>query len=186
MKRLERFFGVEDLPEAQYDAEYTAKEEALVALIDKLLRSQRFLQALAHGAAKDAEDMSSSLDPHSPAAWSLSKTKASLKVSAQNDEAFEVSYVIPPSTVPEEDGLLHTFDGPRRWHPRLVWSHQDGGMALCLLSFEHVAKGKDREERWACTKLRCDLIASPGGEPTLEEICDLRGPVPHGVRYMRI
>merc|ERR1711920_609933 len=76
--------------------------------------------------------------------------------------------------------------GSRAWGPRLVVAHRNGSLVLVTLLFEYVGAGKDREERWACTTLRAELIATHDGVAANEQICDLRGVLPHGVKYMRI
>jgi len=186
VRRLERFFDVEGLPEADYLSEWTVKEEALEDIVDKLLRSTHFLELLIRGPQDAyADEAAGNADAHRSPAWAQKQRQAHLLAEA---DYVEVSYVLPPpieEPLPEGDGSLDAV-GPRPWHPRLVLAHRDGGLALVMLSFEYVVRGKDREERWACTSLRGDLVAAYRGEPTYECICDLQGPVPHGVRYMRI
>jgi len=176
VQRLERFFDVEGLPEAEYLAEWQAKEEALSQMVDKLLRSQRFLDCMLPGA-------------YSGAGPSDAPPRSSASVASEADNV-EVSYVLPPPGTVGDAVLAHgglsTATGPRAWYPRLIIAHQEGSLALVSVALEHVARGKDRDERWACTSLRADLISFCDGEPACEPICDLRGPVPHGVRYMRI
>jgi len=186
VRRLERFFDVEGLSQAEYLSEWTVKEEALSNMVDKLFRSQRFMDALARGPdeAADAEEGS---------AGDMLTQRSQSRKSGQftpDLEAVEVSYVLPPPLLEESpaDEAVESSDatGPRPWYPRLVVAHRDGGLALITLGFEYVTKGKDREERWACTTLRADLVATFHGEAASECICDLQGPLPHGVRYMRI
>jgi len=184
VRRLERFFDVEGLPEAEYMAEWTVKEEALSNIVEKLLKSHRFMEMLSRG--PDEYTGSEPLDTQQPAPWSQSHKVVSPSAEA---EAVEVSYVLPPPGAAEDAGLAEVVggsSGPRPWAPRLVVAHRGGSLALVSLTFEYVVKGKDREERWACTALRGDLVAAPRGVAAFEQICDLRGPVPHGVRYMRI
>eukprot|EP00747_Dinoflagellata_sp_TGD_P179442 gnl/TRDRNA2_/TRDRNA2_30239_c0_seq1.p1 gnl/TRDRNA2_/TRDRNA2_30239_c0~~gnl/TRDRNA2_/TRDRNA2_30239_c0_seq1.p1 ORF type:complete len:328 (+),score=72.29 gnl/TRDRNA2_/TRDRNA2_30239_c0_seq1:86-1069(+) len=188
-RRLERFFGVETLPEADYLAEWSAKEEALSQIIAKLLLSQRFMLALSEGIVEpeDSTDVR-----HVPS------RKMKRKVEEIAKEV-EVSYVLPPPLDDGEQALdgdsgrdlgAHAAEdalgGP--WQPRLVVAHRGGALALVSLVFEFVeGHGKTgREERWACTQLRGDLIAGVDGEPTTDAIFYVSGPWPHGIRYMRI
>jgi len=159
--RLERFFDVEHLPEEEYLTEWSVKKEALQGVLDKLLKSKRLLELLAES-NQTAEELAS---------------------------VAEFSYILPPA----EGGLSSPMDlalggseGYRPWNPRLVLSHSSGSLALVTLKFQHVNPAKGRDEKWTCTALRAELIASHGGEPASESICDLQGPLPHGVRYMRI
>lgn len=176
VRRLERFFDVEDLPEAEYLVEWQAKEEALSQIVDKLLRSQRFMDCLMPGAFSDsgtAED-----GPRKGEAASADVSQA---------DGVEVSYILPPpGAAGDAVSTVSTATGQRPWSPRLIVAHREGSLAMVSASFEHVARGKDRDERWACTSLRSDLIAFCDGELACESICDLRGPPPHGVRYVRI
>jgi len=183
VRRLERFFGVEGLSEAESFAEWTNKEEALSQIVEKVLRSRHFMDMLVQGPHADIDAASPKPTDYSP--WP--KAKAA-RLSAEA-EAVEVSYVMPPPAAEEDDDTLDVAggDAQRRWAPRLVLAHRGGGLALLALAFEHVAaRGKDREEHWSCTALQGYLVLAGGGEATCEEICDLHGPVPHGVRYMRI
>lgn len=179
-RRLERFFDVETLGELEYIPEWSAKEEALSQMVDKLFKSKEFMNGVASGpevdgSTEEVSEFSTSTN------WKPDKDTAAVVQAAQNG-AVEISYVLPPPT--EEDEAAHSPGAT--WEPRLVLAHRSGGIALVHLAFEHVQKAKDREERWACTKLICDLVASPGGVAGSERICDLRGPLPHGVRYMRV
>lgn len=198
VQRLERFFDVQGLPEDEYLTEWTAKDEALGKVVEKLLRSQRFLECMLPG-AYDAPQGGAGAGADSEArgsdsaAWQQQAggSGASSSTVAEEADAVEVSYVLPPpgavvDGVLGDEGSLSTGTGPRPWAPRLMVAHRLGSLALISVRFEHVPKAKDREERWACTTLRADLVAFPDGEPACEPICDLRGPVPHGVRYMRI
>lgn len=189
VKRLERFFGVEGLSEAEYLTEWTTKEEALSQIVEKVLRSRNFMDTLVQGPPADGHD--ASLKSQDLVPWSRASRAAPQAVAEA--EAVEVSYVLPPPQAEDEDSIdadngeyLVTGDVYRRWLPRLVLAHRGGGLALLALAFERVARGKDNEERWACTSLQGYLVLASGGEATSEEICDLCGPVPHGVRYMRI
>merc|ERR1712194_953557 len=102
---------------------------------------------------------------------------------AVDNSAFEVSYVMPAPVDDAEDAQGHTASGsPNVWRPRLMIASRDGSLALVTLQFEYVIKGKDREERWACTTLRADLVATVEGDYASEQIFDLHGPAPHGVR----
>lgn len=172
VRRLERFFDVEGLPEDEYLTEWSSKDEALSKIVDKLLRSQRFLDCVVTGAV-DAQ--------RGGGAASSNKLE-------NEATSIEVSYVLPPVAIvgSGDDEGSSEGAGPRPWHPRLIIAHRLGSLALVSVSFEHVPGGKDREERWACTSLRTELVALPNGDPACESICDLRGPVPHGVRYVRI
>lgn len=164
VRRLERFFDVERLADDDYLAEWTAKDEALSKIVDKLLRAAHFTDCMVTGGSAEAP-----------------------QASASEANSIEVSYVLPPVAA-LGDGEAEGMDGPgpRPWYPRLIVAHRLGSLALVCVSFEHVPGSKDREERWACTSLRTDLITLPNGEAVCEPICDLRGPVPHGVRYYRI
>lgn len=165
VRRLERFFDVEGLPEDEYLTEWTAKDEALCKMVDKLLRAQRFVDCLVSG---DSSSVGQSKEDEAA--------------------AIEVSYVLPPEALigNVDEASSSEAAGPRPWHPRLIVAHRLGSLALVSSSFEHVAGKKDREERWACTSLRVELVALPNGEPLCESFCDLQGPWPHGVTYMRI
>lgn len=195
MLRLERFFDVEGLSEAEVTAEWTGKEAALSQILEKLLRSQRVLTMLTASPGEAA-----ALDDGGSAS---SEAVGAVKVPTLEvlTSLIEVSYVLPPPA--SEDGSTSTpleFLGrhaqaaasaasaglPPPWAPRLILAHRGGSLILVSLLFEHVVRGKDREERWACTEMRGDLMAAAGGEPTCVPICNLSGPVPHGVRYMRI
>lgn len=173
-RRLERFFDVDGLPDVEYLEEWQTKEEALSQILDKLLRSQRFLECMLPGGFSGASP--SDAPPGS---------RAAVAAVYEADDV-EVSYVLPPPGTVGNQGSLSMATGPRPWFPRLIIAHRDGSLALVNITLEHVAAGKDREERWACTSLRADLIAFCDGEPACESICDLSGPLPHGVRYMRI
>jgi len=167
VRRLERFFDVEGLPDDEYLTEWSSKDEALSKMVDKLLRSQRFVDCMTTGSSEALPGSQSS---------------------GNEATSVEVSFVLPPiGIVGAGDDAADAGPGPRPWYPRLMLAHRLGSIALVSVSFEHVPGKKDREERWACMSLRCDLVALPNGEAaTGESICDLRGPVPHGVRYMRI
>lgn len=171
VRRLERFFDVEGLPEAEYLAEWDAKEQALSQIVDKLFRSQRFLEGLRPGGF-----------PGHSSGMQLAAG------SSEQADSMEVSYILPPT--PWHGGNLATAlqasPGPAPWSPRFVVNHGEGALALVSASFEYVQKGKDRDERWACTSLRSHLIAHSDGEHACEPLCDLRGPMPHGIRYMRL
>jgi len=193
VRRLERFFDVEHLPEADYLIEWRVKEEALADIIDKLLRSHKFIGCMLPGAYTDDDTSEGGLQPAD------AQRQQPGKASRLNTEAdrIEVSYVLPPSGYGRisaaaaadgelGSGALTTQTGPRPWRPRIVLAHREGSLALISAAFEYVARGKDREERWACTALRADLVSYCDGDTTCESICDLRGPLPHGVRYMRI
>eukprot|EP00401_Gymnodinium_catenatum_P066209 CAMPEP_0117530092 /NCGR_PEP_ID=MMETSP0784-20121206/38165_1 /TAXON_ID=39447 /ORGANISM="" /LENGTH=348 /DNA_ID=CAMNT_0005326425 /DNA_START=9 /DNA_END=1055 /DNA_ORIENTATION=- len=181
VRRLERFFDVEGLPEFEYLAEWAAKEEALAGVVEKLLRSPRFAEAFLLG--PDDLDAEHDQDPPRSRRGSLSAAEA------DNLAALvEVSYVLPPPAQ-DDGGTLNDSlgtGGTQPWMPRLIFAHRGGALALVAMVLEHVEKGKDREERWTCTELRSELIATRGGEALGEPICDLKGPLPHGVRYMRI
>eukprot|EP00928_Gymnodinium_smaydae_P033609 TRINITY_DN24021_c0_g1_i1.p1 TRINITY_DN24021_c0_g1~~TRINITY_DN24021_c0_g1_i1.p1 ORF type:complete len:247 (-),score=61.09 TRINITY_DN24021_c0_g1_i1:47-748(-) len=193
-RRIERFFDVDRLPETECMIEWSAKEEALSEVVAKLLKSSRFTEALTRGveALLEAEEASSS----SSASDDLSAASASAThgSSAVGDlaAAVEVSYVLPPAPPADSHDatptvLVDAAVGVRpTWAPRLVITHQNGALVLVTLEFERVEKAKDREARWTCTALRSDLVATVGGEPTAEPIGELRGPLPHGVRYMRL
>lgn len=190
-QRLERFFGIDNVAEADYIAEWHAKEEALSQMVEKLLKSPRFMGMLKRGLDDDV----TSIAEAAQASWSPSRKAGPAHQSVEAAAlSIEVSYILPP--VPsgdDQDGQMfsspqdirHT-GGPRSWHPRLIIAHRSGAFALVMLTLEHVEKVKDRDERWTCTKLRAELLAGPGGECLGEALCDLVGPTPHGVRYMRI
>jgi len=188
VQRLERFFSIDGVSEADYVAEWTAKEEALSQIMEKLLKSSRFMSALARGLEEEGEAVPESTQ----ASWSPSRNKTAQAVEAVALE-IEVSYVLPPAPgTDDEDGDLSATTGlviqggPRLWEPRLVIAHRSGALALLVLALEHVAKGKDRSEKWTCTQLRAELLTGPGGVSMGEPLCDLVGQAPHGVRYMRI
>mmetsp|Transcript_46267 Transcript_46267/g.81387 ORF Transcript_46267/g.81387 Transcript_46267/m.81387 type:complete len:172 (+) Transcript_46267:3-518(+) len=170
-------------------AEWAAKGEAISQIVEKLLKSQRFMNVLAHGVGEEDRNAEAS-----QVAWSSGRKSTPASVEAQG-QFVEVSYVLPPSpalpgessdlaVAPEHQRLGEAW--PRTWWPRLIVAHRSGALALVALALEHVGKGKDREERWTCTQLRVEVVAGPGGEPLVESVCNLIGHVPHGVRYMRI
>lgn len=162
-KRLERFYDVEQLPNDQYLVEWSVKDEALGKILDKLVRSQRFLNCVATGSSEEPD-------------------RAATAIEAGH---LEISYVMPPAV--GVDALTsHSAAGPRPWQARMVIANHMGALVLVNVCLQHVAGRKDRDERWACTHLRADLISNSRGEPMCEMICDLSGPVPHGVQYMRI
>jgi hypothetical protein len=190
-RRLERFFDVEGLPDNEYMVEWSSKEEALSQIVEKVLRSQRFATALTRWMAEDEADGGIITSTPRPDAWT---SERSLGSDSSTVVSVEVSYVLPPpvdgawdDSDKEQDSLGRTQagGGARPWWPRLIVAHSGGAMALLSLSFEHVEHSKDREERWACTALRCQLMASRGGFPAQELVFNMRGPVPHGVRYQR-
>lgn len=192
VRRLERFFDVEGLSEAEYMTEWTAKEQALSQIMEKFLRSQKFTAIIARGPDEDVGDDEETEHQPKPAAWSKSSSTATPNVA---NISAEVSYVLPPPAEEDEVGGSdnqpekvggHGGAGRSVWGPRLIVAHGDCALALVTLRFEYVVKGKDREERWACTTLRADLIATHNGDSVSEQIFDLHGPVPHGVRYMRL
>lgn len=194
--RLERFFAVDGITsEAEVTIEWTAKEDALSQILEKLLRSPRVFAMMTASPGEAA-----ALDD---GGQMVSDPVATVKAPSLQalSSLVEVSYVLPPPA--SEDGSMPTqvdvlgryaqavasaasAGVPPPWAPRLILAHRGGSLILLSLLFEHVVKGKDREERWACTEMRGDLIAAAGGEPTCVPICNLNGPVPHGVRYMRI
>jgi len=183
MRRLERFFDVEGLPEEKYTAEWTNKDEALSQIVDKLLRSPKVMEVLDRG----PDDVHPDLAPDTSFSPLPNRHIARQGTLEASIAAVEVSYVVPPAST--EDGDLSQTDvipGLRQWKPRLLVAHGSGALALATFAFEYVEKGKNREERWACTALRCELVATYGGSAASEPLCDLHGPVPHGVRYMRI
>jgi len=189
-RRLERFFDVHFLPEDEYLQEMQIKEEALSNMVEKLLKSRNFLDHIANGPLGHDHDG----DDENSDSLELSAVRAPERKNAQlGAEAgvVEVSYVHPPPRFEDGTGIevSKSFDrdaGSRTWMPRLVFAHRDGGLALAAMNFQYVLASKDRDERWACTRLRADLIAGLDGEAANEEICCLQGPLPHGVRYMRI
>jgi len=194
VKRLERYFDVEGLDEASYLSEWTAKEEALSNMMEKLLRSPRFMDILARGPSESngAPEVGAGFPPGDVAAlaastpWLHAPARKGTAAVAAEAEAVEVSYVLPP---PQEDAVgPGSLVGSSRlpWEPRLIVAHRGGGLALVSLAFEHVDRDRNREPRWACTFLKAELIAKGHGESAQELICDLSGPVPHGVRYMRV
>lgn len=162
-RRLERFYDVEQLPNDQYIGVWTAKDEALGKILEKLVRSQRFLNCMATGSSEEPD-------------------RAATATEAGH---LEISYVMPPA-VGVEALTSQSAAGPRPWQARLVIANHMGALCLVNVCFQHVAGSKDRDERWACTHLRGDLISNSRGEPMCEMICDLSGPVPHGVQYVRI
>lgn len=189
-RRLERFFDVHFLPEDEYLQEMQIKEEALSHMVDKLLKSRNFLDHIANGPLGHDHDG----DDEEGDSPELSAARAPERKSAQlvaEADVVEVSYVHPPPRFEDGSGdeVSKSFDleaGSRTWMPRLVFAHRDGGLVLVTMNFQYVLASKDREERWACTQLRAGLIAGFGGDAANEEICCLQGPLPHGVRYMRI
>lgn len=186
VRRLERFFDVERLPEDQYFEEWTAKEQALSLIVDKLLKSRRFVTSLSRGAG--ADDVGGPDFEHQ-VSWSPSRKAAGgggpEAGAAGHLACAELSYVLPPALA-EEDMEAYSSGATRPWRPRLIVAHQSGAVALILLAFEYVVGGRDQEDRWACTALRADLVAGPDNELAGELLCDLTGPLPHGVRYMKI
>lgn len=196
-RRLERFFDVEGLGEVEYLAEWTAKEEALSQIVDKLLRAPRFTEAIARGPSGEAGGTSWDHNGADGGHSEVRKGGGAAGSGSQEplEASVEISYVLPPpdghnggsygyGAGANDRGALSLQQRP--WGPRLVVAHREGGLALVALRLEHVEKGRDREARWACTLLTCDLINSATGQPGCERVCDLRGPAPHGVRYMRI
>lgn len=187
LQRLERFFDVQMLPEEECIVEWQAKEEAINQVVEKLVKSQRFLEMLERGF--EAE---SGVGDASQASWSSTKKMSAQEVESRA-QAIAVSYVLKPAPAAEVDDesetqspMAHSSSGYATWSPRLVVQHRSGALALVILGLEHVQRAKDREERWTCTHLRVELIAGPGGESFGEQLCDLSGHVPHGVRYLRI
>eukprot|EP00930_Biecheleria_cincta_P074994 TRINITY_DN62190_c0_g1_i1.p1 TRINITY_DN62190_c0_g1~~TRINITY_DN62190_c0_g1_i1.p1 ORF type:complete len:362 (+),score=72.56 TRINITY_DN62190_c0_g1_i1:38-1087(+) len=192
--RLERFFDVAHLPEAEYLTEWSAKEEALSKIIDKLLKSKRYLRLLTDG-PEDTDEAGRSVSESGLGAARSDFQLSSLRKKAQgsSDEAsasaVEFSYILPPAEAADAAGTMNVEPGEegfRPWRPRLIFSHASGSLALITLCFQHLNAAKDRDEKWTCTALRAELVAAPGGEPMVEPLCDLEGPLPHGVRYMRI
>jgi len=177
MLRLERFFAVEALPDAEYWAEWQAKNDALAAIIDKILRSPKISEALELGPCGEAEDPE----------WEGEENETDAKQSppsgkkTTSEDKVEVSFVLPP---PAGDEGVRGGGGP--WCPKLAIAHQSGTIALVALVFEHVAADRNREERLACTQLCCDVILDHEDGLVCERLCDIRGPPPHGIRYMRI
>ncbi|CAJ1458734.1 unnamed protein product [Effrenium voratum] len=164
-QRLERFFDVDHLPEVEYVAEWAAKEQALAGMVDKLMRSKTVQEAL--GDRSDGLGVSNA---------------------EEKEEVMEFSYVLRPL----EANRLNSLDaeisseGYRPWNPRVVLAHASGGLMLVSMRFQHLHAANGRNETWACTKLQAELIARQTGEALGEPICDIQGPMPHGVRYMRI
>lgn len=166
-QKLERFFDVEHLPEVEYAAEWGAKEQALASIVDKLTRSRTVQESM-------------ELLPVDTAPGPSERSE-------EAEAVMEFSYIHPPP----QASSLNTLDveiaseGYRPWNPRLILAHTSGSLALVTMRFQHLQAAHGRSETWSCTKLRVELISSSPG--ALEEaICDLQGPLPHGVRYMRI
>lgn len=186
IERIERFFGMDGMVDGsdEYHDEWEAKNQALHQVHEKLVKSSRFMSLLERG-----------LDEESSAGET---TQGFRKPQSEKDRveaaatSIEVSYILPPSFGSEEDDYAmvgHSSGaagGTPSWHPRLILAHRSGALALVLLAFEHVARDREREERWVCTRLRAELLAGPDGDPIGEPFCDLSGHAPHGVRYMRI
>ncbi|CAK0840152.1 unnamed protein product [Prorocentrum cordatum] len=123
--------------------------DALVLGLERLPDLCR-LHPRAYGADSEADGASEPVRPQAAAR----KRDADLAVEVGS---VEVSYVLPPAVAAEDERLLSTgAGGARRWAPRLVVAHRDGVIMLVSLRFEHVARGKDRDERWACTALRAE------------------------------
>jgi len=187
-RRLERFFDVHFLPEDEYLQEMQIKEEALSNMVEKLLKSNNFLDHIANGPLGHDADGENADDDSLELPASRATERNSPQLAAEAD-VVEVSYVHPPPKFEDGSEAGRSFDldaGSRTWMPRLVFAHRDGGLVLVAMNFQYLLASKDREERWACTRLRADLIAGFGGEAASEAICCLHGPLPHGVRYMRI
>lgn len=186
LQRLERFFDVHLLPEDESIIEWQAKEEALNQVVEKLLKSQRFMDMLEKG----FEDATGAPDG-SQASWSSSK-KVSAKELDARSQTIAVSYILKPAPAEADEDtdadapLEHSSSALAPWTPRVMVQHRSGALALVILGLEHVEKAKDREERWTCTHLRVELIAGPDGDSYGEPLCDLSGHSPHGVRYLRI
>lgn len=209
-RRLERFFDVEGLPDNEYMVEWSSKEEALSLIVDKVLRSQRFAAALTRWMeAEEDTDVGIITSTPRPDAWTSERLLGS---DSSAVVSVEVSYVLPPpvdgawegsdnaqerlgsgqeggrhfhTSTAQNNETQDSLSRSRPWWPRLIVAHSGGAMALLSLAFEHVEHSKDREERWACTALRCQLMASRGGLPAQEVLFNMRGPAPHGVRYQR-
>lgn len=201
LKRAERFYDIEGCTQDEYAIEWKTKGEALAQVREKLLKSKRFMRILG-GPDPFLEDDGGVKADHqvswSPSLKKKGKQQQSLEALSQEVEFCDI---VPPLSsslfsdmnlgngeeLPDGQAVIMQLPGGRRrWEPRMVVSHYSGAIALVKLVLDHVEKEKDRDARWACTQLRADLIAGPGGEPVLEPICDLVGHIPHGVRYMRI
>merc|ERR1711971_1140586 len=171
-RRLERFFDVEGLPEAEYLVAWAAKDEALAALVEKLLRSPRIADALL--LTPDELDSASSRLADVSHGHSQLPTNEAEQLAA----AVEVSHVLPPSADASISGSADdACSNPNKpWTPQLIIAHKGGSMLLASLVFKHVGKDKDREERWTCTAIRADLIALQGGDHIGEPVCDINGP----------
>jgi len=184
LQRLERFFDVHLLPEEECIQEWKAKEEAINQVVEKLLKSQRFMEMLERGfeAETGAADISQ-------ASYGSSKKLSAQEVESRS-QTIAVSYILKPAPASEVDEDTDTpppmAHSSAPWTPRLVVQHRSGAIASVILGLEHVQKAKDREERWTCTHLRVELIVGPGGDSFGEPLCDLHGQVPHGIRYLRI
>ncbi|CAK9058374.1 unnamed protein product [Durusdinium trenchii] len=168
-QRLERFFDVEHLSEVEYAAEWAAKEQALAGIVEKLIRSRTLQESMESANRLEGSSFSS-------------------QEAGDTDQVMEFSYVHPPAEADRLNSLGAEIasEGYRPWNPRLVLSHKTGSVALVTMRFQHVQAAHGRSETWACTKLRVELITGLHGEAMEEPLCDLQGPMPHGVRYMRI
>jgi len=158
-QRMERFFDISSVSATdEYVDEWDLKEKALSVIFEKLLKSSRFIAALQSDSGN------------------------------HQDADVEASFVFPPENFAgaSEVNYLAGTPGYQSWTPRLTIAHANGSIALVSTTFEFVEGGKDRPAKWSCTSLRADLVMRSTGEPTCEPICDLRGPIPHGVQYMRI
>ncbi|CAE7628235.1 unnamed protein product [Symbiodinium sp. CCMP2456] len=175
-QRVERFFDVDHLPEDDYLREWSCKEQALTGILEKLMRSRTVQDALSPAFARSEMSQGHFIPG------------ASAAEGENNEDALEFSYVVPPSEVPRLNSLELDLasEGYRPWNARLILAHSSGSLALVTTTFQHVPPAKGRGELWTCTALRAELIATQGGAVASDPICELQGPLPHGVRYMRL
>eukprot|EP00927_Polykrikos_kofoidii_P034080 TRINITY_DN28913_c0_g1_i1.p1 TRINITY_DN28913_c0_g1~~TRINITY_DN28913_c0_g1_i1.p1 ORF type:complete len:352 (+),score=59.81 TRINITY_DN28913_c0_g1_i1:45-1058(+) len=179
--RLERFFDVDRLPEDVYQTEWSSKEQALAKIVEKVLRAPRFADALTLG----LDVLESRLGNEDEGGMARpGRTKLSDAEADELAAAVEISYVLPPPSGEEELDSLSS--SPRRWLPRVLFAHRGGALAIVTLLMEPLENAKDRDDCWACTSLRGELITARGGESLAEPLCDIKGPLPHGIRYMRL
>lgn len=142
--------------------EISMKEQALAGIIDKLARSRSIQDAM---------------EPENPPPQAPEE-------SGDVETVMEFSYVHTPPQGGRLNSMELASEGYLPWNPRVILAHRSGSLALVTMTFQYV-QAYGRGETWACTKLRAELMES-SHDALKEAICDLQGPLPHGVRYMRI
>lgn len=109
----------------------------------------------------------------------------SLLSESATESQVQISFVFPPPD--SGDRFPSGTVNNSLWSPRLAFAHPSGTIALVSLEFKFLEGGKNREERWVCTLLRCHLITGAGGAPVLgEQIFDFSAPPPDGIQDMKL